>query len=427
MNPAGRMLLFPPSWSLLCRGVAILALAALPAEAQPGANWSASGLVSMQYRTELGGTVFGRNAETIHETLETDIIAGIDIGSPFGGDTPGTLSISDLGDSEAPRDLGDVEVDVGTLSLTSSFVDGRIRLTRPEASMTMLLTEMAATSDIVVLDGATLTAQASTIYPNAREGSTVRISSCIGIVDTTIGADVEIDLSDLRRARFYGKQVITNTTITGVNDTNGEVRQGEFDFENVSLDVANSFGVGGGNSLDPPTDTDFILTSSTIESGTGTVRAGVGITTGFEMRGSVWRSFGAFAIRNSGTQVEIESGSRIDARADFRIGGAIATIGSTTGTSSRIDVAGNFDLKGTLPGTLTIEDGGVVDVDGTLTIGELGTLNLNGGTLRVGNLVFEDDGVLNENGGTLIVPEAAGIAPSLAAVLALALLRRRRD
>jgi len=73
-------------------------------------------------------------------------------------------------------------------------------------------------------------------------------------------------------------------------------------------------------------------------------------------------------------------------------------------------------------GTLTIEDGGDVDVDGTFTIRPLATLNLNGGTLRVG--AFDNQGTFNENGGTLIVPEPA--ATGVAALLALALVARRR-
>jgi hypothetical protein len=75
-------------------------------------------------------------------------------------------------------------------------------------------------------------------------------------------------------------------------------------------------------------------------------------------------------------------------------------------SASRIDVAGDLDLGLSVASTLAIEAGGYVDVDGTLTIGPLSTLNLNG--------------------GTLIVPEAAGVAPPLTAALALALLRRRR-
>jgi hypothetical protein len=64
-----------------------------------------------------------------------------------------------------------------------------------------------------------------------------------------------------------------------------------------------------------------------------------------------------------------------------------------------------------------------VDVAGTLTIFSTGTLNLNGGTLRVGNLV--QGGTLNENGGTLIVPEPGATTSAIAAVLTIAIARRR--
>lgn len=80
--------------------------------------------------------------------------------------------------------------------------------------------------------------------------------------------------------------MITNTTVTG---TNGNLRQGEFDFENVSLDMQGDFTVGGNTTSAPPTDTDFVLTSSLFESETGSVRAGVGIATTFEMRGTAAR------------------------------------------------------------------------------------------------------------------------------------------
>jgi hypothetical protein len=102
---------------------------------------------------------------------------------------------------------------------------------------------------------------------------------------------------------------------------------------------------------------------------------------------------------------------------------------STTQGAPRIDVdgdlgLGNLDEDSFSNGTLAIEDGGVVDVDGTLFIRPLATLNLDGGTLRVSHLVNE--GTLNENGGMLIVPEAAGAAPARAAAAALAALGRRR-
>ena len=169
----------------------------------------------------------------------------------------------------------------------------------------------------------------------------------------------------------------------------------------------------------------MIWTNTVLESGRAAVGANGAFTTGFEMQGaSLWRSFGIFSIGNPLTQMDVNSGSRIDARTDLQVGGGSLLVRSNVPSASRIDVAGDFGLGLTVASTLTIEDGGYVDVDGTLTIGPLSTLNLNGGTLRVGAL--DEQGVLNENGGTLIVPEAAGVAPPLAAALTLALLRRRR-
>lgn len=105
------------------------------------------------------------------------------------------------------------------------------------------------------------------------------------------------------------------------------------------------------------------------------------------------------------------------------------TVQSSVGTDSRIDVAGdlghgNADEVTFFPGTLTIEDGGYVSVDGTLYTRPLATLNLNGGTLRVTNLVQE--GTLNENGGTLVVPEAGSMASGIAAAIALGCRRATR-
>ena len=123
----------------------------------------------------------------------------------------------------------------------------------------------------------------------------------------------------------------------------------------------------------------------------------------------------------------MRSASRIKSLGDLWIGLSDVTVGSTTGSDSHIDVDGNLELgrfsAGSVTfGTLTIEDGGYVDVGGTLTIHPAATLNLNGGTLRVG--VLDNQGTLNENGGTLIVPEPG--APGIAALLALGALTRCR-
>lgn len=433
MTPSER--LRPPTLPLpsllTCLGIAaiVIALAATRAEAQPGASWSASGDVSMRYRTTSGGPVYGRNASSIDETIETDLITSINVGATTGsanGD-PGSLSIEDVGDDEAPRELGDVNVRFGTLTLNDSFVSGRIELSRPTASLVMRLSAIYDPQAVVVGSGATFTAEASGIGGSVGAGGIARVSGCTGSLGSRIGADIEIDASILNSGNFQGKQVITNTTVTGFI---GTLRQGEFEFENVSLDMEEGFTVGGNTTSAPPTDTDFILTNSVFESATGFVRAGVGIATDFVMRGSTWRSFGVFQIVGNDTQADIGSGSRIDARSDVGIGNAHVTVASIA-EESRIDVAGDFYLDGGAPSEttldpptlLTVGPGGVVDVEGTLTIGAFSTLTIDGGTVRVGAL--DNQGILNDPGGRLTVPEASGAAPVIAAALALAWLRRR--
>jgi len=112
---------------------------------------------------------------------------------------------------------------------------------------------------------------------------------------------------------------------------------------------------------------------------------------------STWCSFDL--MRMASTHVDVRSASIVDARSDLQLGQSLTFFTA---------------------GTLTIEDGGFVDVAGTLTIRPAGTLNLNAGTLRVGNLVQDSGATRNENGGTLIVPEAGATASTIAAALSLA-------
>ena len=426
MNAAGGSLPL-----LRCRfvrplGVALTAIAVLAvlAASTDALAWDAGGEIDMRYRQVVGGTIFGRNAATISQTVDTDIIISIEVGGTSGpNDTdPGSLSISNLGTLATPRALGDVDVNVGPLTLIDSVVSGRFVVTRPTSVMVMRLSTLGPGSDITVSNGGTFTCELSHIYPVIRAGGIARVSGCTGSVGSVIGADIEIDSSALTSGNFQGKQVITDSTVTGIS---GTLRQGEFDFTNVTLDMQSGFTVGGNTTGAVPTDTDFVLNASLFETDTGTIRAGLGIATDFEMQGaSSWLSFGLFTVIHETTHLDINSGSRIDARADFYISSAFVTIGSGTATSSRIDVGGDLILDGSLPGALTIENGAVVDVDGTLTIGPNATVNLNGGLLRVD--AFDNQGTFNENGGTFIVPEPTGAVSALAAALTLAWLRRGR-
>lgn len=422
MQP-NRRLQFPPLSLLRGIGLAMLALAASPAEAQLE-TWGASGDVRMRYRTGEGAPLLTRNAATVPQTIASDVIVDLQIGgtSSIADEDPGEMSLSSVGDSDALRELGDVEVKVGTLELNDSFVTAlQGGSVGPLGALTMLLSEY--TSPGISVDGS-LTAQVSTLGANIRTGGIARISGCAGTISSEKGADVEIDASTLSSASFRGGLVLTNSTLTGQR---GSLREGFLQVESSSIDVVNEFGVGSNATSTATTaDTDVLWTNTVVESGRAAVGANGAFTTGFEMQSaSLWRNFGIFQMGNPLTNVDVNSGSRIDARADFQQAGGSLLVRSNVPSASRIDVAEDFELGLSVASTLTIEDGGYVDVDGTLTIGPLSTLNLNGGTLRVGAL--DEQGVLNENGGTLIVPEVAGVAPPLTAALALALLRRRRD
>lgn len=122
--------------------------------------------------------MFGRNASNVHETIETDIISPIEVGGASGpsDDDPGSLSLSNVGEDDAPRDLGDVDVNVGTLSLSDSIVSGRFAVTRPTSVMTMLLSELRSTPQFTVSSGGTFTAQGSHVAISVREGGIARIS-----------------------------------------------------------------------------------------------------------------------------------------------------------------------------------------------------------------------------------------------------------
>lgn len=416
--------------------MAIFAFAAASAEAESWTN--ASGDVAMTYRATAGGSLFGRNASNIDQTVATDVISTLEVGGTSGpsDDDPGTLNVSSAGSSEVPRSLGEVDVNAGTLSITSSIFDTTadginrdLRVTGPTAELEIRLSETRNGTDIIVRDGGSVLAEASQISVNAADGAVVRASGIAGGVSSDPTTDIVIDASTLGTTTFRGAFTLRNSSVDSPGPTNGSCREGLIQLESVVMDLGGGLGVGNNVASTATTaDSDVIWTSTQVESGRGSVGANGVFSTYFEMRGaSLWHSSADFGVGNPLTVMDVNSGSRVDVAGDFLIASGSLTVSSGTPGDARIDVAGDFDLGPAAAATLTIEDGGYVDVDGTFTLGAFGTLNLNGGTLRVGNFVDEAGGTFNENGGTLIVPEASGVAVPIAAALALALLRRRRD
>jgi hypothetical protein len=235
----------------------------------------------------------------------------------------------------------------------------------------------------------------------------------VSITDSTINAGLP---------NFRGNTTIAGGTITSVMGTivDGMIQIGDSG-NPTDWDASGTITVGANT-----VPTDLLVYESAIESDIAYVRGG-GITNLVMQGAALWRSNGLFQFQGATVTADLNSASRIEAGTDLWIGQSQVTVRSGVGAESRIDVAGDLGL-GTFTvnsfsfGTLTIEDGGYVDVGGTLTIHPLATLNLNGGTLRVGAL--DNQGTLTENGGTLIVPEPTTTA--FAALVSLAVLVRRR-
>jgi hypothetical protein len=407
-----------------------LSLATAPASAQPDASWTESGDVTITYRLVEGGTIYGKEA---HEIIETDIIDEITVGESglIGNQQTGTLRIEGIGDAVTPRDLGDVFVLVGSLELNDAVADSNfIRVgvnvqsqftDLSEGTLTVLLSDLS--NDVTIRNGL-LSCSASRIGGiTIGELGRALIADCvIEAVSISNGAEVSIDGStiDAGLPRFSGNTVVKNTTIFS---TMGTINDGVIDIgrsgEPVNWNAAGTITVGG-NAV----DTDLTMTDSLLASTDAYVRGG-GIVD-FVMQGaSIWRTTGLFRFSSSSVTADVNGASHIEVGTNLWIAGSLVTVRSGVGVDSRIEVAGDFGLGNVdedsfSNGTLTIEDGGYVSVDGTFTIRPLATLNLNGGTLRVS--AFDNQGTFNENGGTLIVPEPATSA--VAAWLALALAAR---
>jgi hypothetical protein len=416
MNAAARLL---PLFSMVS-----IALAAAPAAAQPGATWTESGFVTILVRN--GGVLQGREASGV---LENDVIEEIVIGrrGTAASRLPGSLSINGIGTQDFPRDLGEIDLYVGELEVTSVFADsltsmsvGSISDTEQwDPSVGALVVRLSQFLVPVNLRHGTVTCEQSTMDVLASGGRTV-FSGCAGGASTKIDElspfdppVVTVDGSALNSFDAGGGTI--SVSDSSIDTFNERVRGGD-----VTIGLAGpvSWDDDGTLTVAPttpnPLPVTFLLSSgSTIET-KATLMAADDVTI---QGASTWRSFDP--MRMISTNTDVRSASIVDARSDLEIAGSV-TIGSDVAADSRIDVGGNLLLS---PGTLTIEDGGFVDVAGTLTISPTGTLNLNGGTLRVANLV--EEGTLNENGGTLILPEAGATASAIAAALSLAIARSR--
>lgn len=144
-------------------------------------------------------------------------------------------------------------------------------------------------------------------------------------------------------------------------------------------------------------DVDVLgATSSVVVSGLGS-----------QLRASPLFSEGAIAV--SGGSLTIDNGGLVESDTAAIPSSATGGRGTATvgGTGSLWDIADSMTVghmagqsSGAI-GSLTINTGGQVDVFNDLRVGNQGTIVLNGGTLRLNQLLFEPTGAFNFNSGTI--------------------------
>lgn len=125
---------------------------------------------------------------------------------------------------------------------------------------------------------------------------------------------------------------------------------------------------------------------------------------------STWTNRGNFYIGDVGNgALTIENGGQVsNTNGVLGYWGAAVGSATVTGANSQWVNRNNLTVGVQGSGTLTIENGGTVNVGNALSIGNLGQLNLNDGTLRTGSLTRTGNGRFNWSGGTLNITGNGG-------------------
>ncbi|MBX3416979.1 MAG: PEP-CTERM sorting domain-containing protein [Pirellulaceae bacterium] len=119
--------------------------------------------------------------------------------------------------------------------------------------------------------------------------------------------------------------------------------------------------------------------------------------------GSQWNNSGSLTLGNSGTgTLSIQLGGQVSNTSGF-LGFQNGSDGTATvtGAGSQWNNSGNLTVGGSGTGILNLVNNGLVSVGGTTSIGDLGTINLNGGRLEFGTMSLNHFAAINKNSGSL--------------------------
>jgi hypothetical protein len=399
------------------------------------ATWTESGWVTI--RTGNGGLLEFVEADAIEPD---DIVAFVTIGSNFTPPEEGAVTF--VGDGGTERQaIGAWSVRFGTGDVQSAYAEGSFDVGGgSDASSTTGDLEIL-NSDIV--GGISVSKGALRVRAASKVGS-IRVlplgnayiaeGSRTQVIETSEDSYLSVEASTveqlaLQRCDLRGTALIVDSSFncgsldmsSGADTTMYPFLSSlsEFRIENALRIADASFDVSGS-----------VASTGSIELGDDAPNA-----TSLEIAATNWTNAGGLTFTRFDGPVElvISGGSQFLQGGTMRIRNQASDGLVVTGAGTELEVdddvfVGQWVLatQQPYPGTLTVADGAVVIVHGTLVIGEGAFLNLEpGGTIYAA--AAELNGTINENGGTLVVPEPASAVAGAGVLSALtALVRRSR-
>lgn len=415
-----------PRWLLPVLALLVLAPAAR-------ATWIESGDVEIAISTP--GTVLVEASEV----EPGDVMAYVEVGGPS---TTGEVTVVGEGDITTPKRLGNWRIEQGTGNIQTviGVVNGGANIgssAAPDATtgaLNILNSDLGDLSSFKVYQG-NLNVTASRIgfvevfeeaAFNAQLGS--RIASLFTQEDSFTSIKESL-LSSNGTCQLWSTVIIEDSIvrcrsieIDNPGDDSSDVDLRAFVLPYFELETTQAFEVNGGT---------VDIANAVAETGellVGSADTYVGIAA------STWTNAGGTQIEASGTvapvEVAIGAGTRFHELGDVRVTGQPGWQHLTVnGAGTELEIDGDLrvgeylDFRNrpqTFTGNMTVSNGAVVIVDGTLVVRSQGVLTIESGA-TVYAAATDIDGAVNENGGALVLPEPGATLGGVVSLAALAL------
>jgi hypothetical protein len=412
---------------LSSRAAALLVVCLLAAPAAH-ATWTEAGNVTIRIVGELGGL-------DLVEASQIGLVADVFVVFVGSASEVGTLTVSQQTD-EVRTDLGGWTIVNGQGNVGGVFGDGVFRVGSG--------TSETATPGVLEFVSSDVTGGVDVRNGNCN----VRGGSSIGNVDVfPFGRLDVVEASAVDRLTTHdGSLTLVQdsfATSTSLSSWSGDMR---IDDSIVSVDALRVFNGGdveiglasfGGAELTMTgnlevRDAELAIARTEVSTGSIDMR---GIASSLDVANGTWTNADYVDFHPSGTvgpvTIDVHGGAIFHAN-DLRVSGHAAyqhlqVRGDGTELDANDFVIGEYQGGGGptgFTGNVTVSDGAIVVVHGTLIIGSQAVLNIESGA-TVYAMDVDDDGTVVENGGQLIVPEPEAAEEAMVACAGIAAIARR--